>query len=57
MHSHQLLATPKHLSYEEYDYTAHEDFENTNVSYCIGDPSEERFNLVFCNNLLQKQHV
>ncbi|KAI7727425.1 hypothetical protein M8C21_020430 [Ambrosia artemisiifolia] len=39
-------------------YTADEDFENADAVFdCIGDPPEERFDLAFCTNLLQKQYV
>ncbi|KAL8166099.1 hypothetical protein V2J09_007598 [Rumex salicifolius] len=34
-------------------YTADEDFENADAVFdCIGDPPEERFDLVFCGSLL-----
>ncbi|KAJ0923816.1 putative sugar-terminal-phosphatase [Helianthus annuus] len=39
-------------------YTADEDFKNADAVFdCIGDPPEERFDLDFCTNLLQKQYV
>ncbi|KAK4766615.1 hypothetical protein SAY87_008257 [Trapa incisa] len=39
-------------------YTAEEDFENADAVFdCIGDPPEERFDLVFCGALLEKQYV
>ncbi|KAK9995559.1 hypothetical protein SO802_020245 [Lithocarpus litseifolius] len=39
-------------------YTAEEDFLNADAAFdCIGDPPEERFDLVFCGSLLEKQYV
>ncbi|KAF3968705.1 hypothetical protein ACB098_04G145200 [Castanea mollissima] len=39
-------------------YTAEEDFLNADAVFdCIGDPPEERFDLVFCGSLLEKQYV
>ncbi|CAN6464317.1 unnamed protein product [Victoria cruziana] len=39
-------------------YTAEEDFVNADAVFdCIGDPPEERFDLSFCANLLEKQYV
>ncbi|WOG99432.1 hypothetical protein DCAR_0518780 [Daucus carota subsp. sativus] len=39
-------------------YTADEDFLNADAVFdCIGDPPEERFDLAFCESLLQKQFV
>eukprot|EP00268_Persea_americana_P059577 TRINITY_DN7331_c0_g1_i2.p1 TRINITY_DN7331_c0_g1~~TRINITY_DN7331_c0_g1_i2.p1 ORF type:complete len:333 (+),score=70.53 TRINITY_DN7331_c0_g1_i2:80-1078(+) len=39
-------------------YTAEEDFLSADAVFdCIGDPPEERFDLAFCGNLLEKQYV
>lgn len=39
-------------------YTEDEDFLNADAVFdCIGDPPEERFDLAFCGNLLEKQYV
>ncbi|XP_031476617.1 CBBY-like protein isoform X1 [Nymphaea colorata] len=39
-------------------YTSEEDFLNADAVFdCIGDPPEERFDLSFCANLLEKQYV
>ncbi|KAM0940799.1 putative phosphoric monoester hydrolase [Dioscorea sansibarensis] len=39
-------------------YTTEEDFLTADAVFdCIGDPPEERFDLTFCANLLQKQYV
>ncbi|KAH0686915.1 hypothetical protein KY284_017468 [Solanum tuberosum] len=39
-------------------YTADENFSNADAVFdCIGDPPEERFDLAFCGNLLEKQYV
>lgn len=39
-------------------YTGDEDFLNADAVFdCIGDPPEERFDLAFCEGLLQKQYV
>ena len=39
-------------------YTADEDFVNADAVFdCIGDLPEERFDLAFCGNLLEKQYV
>ncbi|KAL8123376.1 CBBY-like protein [Apium graveolens] len=39
-------------------YTADEDFLNADAVFdCIGDPPEERFDLAFCESLLEKQYV
>lgn len=39
-------------------YTAEEDFLTADAVFdCIGDPPEQRFDLTFCANLLQKQYV
>ncbi|CAA0818069.1 Haloacid dehalogenase-like hydrolase domain-containing protein [Striga hermonthica] len=39
-------------------YTGDEDFVNADAVFdCIGDPHEERFDLAFCGNLLEKQFV
>ncbi|XAR50280.1 Sugar-terminal-phosphatase [Bertholletia excelsa] len=39
-------------------YTAEENFVNADAVFdCIGDPPEERFDLLFCGSLLEKQYV
>ncbi|XP_077253072.1 haloacid dehalogenase-like hydrolase (HAD) superfamily protein isoform X2 [Tasmannia lanceolata] len=39
-------------------YTAEEDFLSADAVFdCIGDPPEQRFDLTFCANLLEKQYV
>jgi len=52
------LATSFYALISVCSYTAEEDFLNADAVFdCIGDPPEERFDLVFCGSLLEKQYV
>lgn len=52
------LTTSFHVLISGRSYTADEDFLNADAVFdCIGDPPEERFDLTFCGNLLEKQCV